>query len=158
MDVRIFLQSTFLKNERAKHRLGVKPSIASFLSLLALGGVLLLTLSFSQAQADAQKMVIFTAKWCATCREVVPMAKQVASQYGLSVLEVNVDDQNAPAQVRPFGLNVPNVDPPQVYWVGNGQVNLVLDGRNYDYGKSDLMQSTLVQNLRRSMGPGALGK
>ncbi|MBY0403122.1 MAG: thioredoxin family protein, partial [Cyanobacteria bacterium] len=90
-----------------------------------------MTLSFSRAQADAQKMIIFTAKWCATCREVVPMAKQVASQYGLSVLEVNVDDQNAPAQVRPFGLNVPNVDPPQVYWVGNGQVNLVLDGRNY---------------------------
>jgi thiol-disulfide isomerase/thioredoxin len=118
----------------------------SFLVLIALIGLVLPTF----ASSGKDQFVVFTANWCASCREVLPIVQEVAAQNAITVREIDVDDQRAPSQARQLGLDIPSNDPPQVYLIHNGGISLVLDGRNFQYGKPALIRSRLLQNLQRN--------
>jgi thiol-disulfide isomerase/thioredoxin len=108
--------------------------------------------------AEKGTMVIFTAGWSASCREVLPIVRDIANTNGLTLKEVNVDDQNAPSQVSKFGLKVPTSDPPQVFLVTGNKVTLLFDGSRYSYGRGDMVRTTVLQNLQRQLGAGASQK
>jgi thiol-disulfide isomerase/thioredoxin len=120
--------------------------LITMLALTALIGLVLPAL----AASGKDQFVVFNANWCASCREVLPIVRDVASQNGIMVREIDVDDQRAPSQARQLGLDIPSNDPPQVYLIHNGGISLVLDGRNFQYGKPELIRSRLLQNLQRS--------
>ncbi|HEY9744979.1 MAG TPA: hypothetical protein V6C99_02040, partial [Oculatellaceae cyanobacterium] len=57
---------------------------------------------------DKGSIVIFRANWSASCREVEPLAKEVAAQHGLNVIEIDVDSQFAPKQAKGLGISIPS--------------------------------------------------
>ncbi len=120
--------------------------LITLLAITALIGLVVPAL----AASGKDQFVVFNANWCASCREVLPIVREVAMQNGILVREIDVDDQRAPSQARQLGLDIPSNDPPQVYLIHNGGISLVLDGRNFQYGKPELIRSRLLQNLQRS--------
>src|SRR5687767_9564172 len=47
-------------------------------------------------------MVMFSANWCASCRKVLPVAKEIADQNNMTLMQIDVDSQDAPKQARNF--------------------------------------------------------
>jgi thiol-disulfide isomerase/thioredoxin len=99
--------------------------------------------------AGRGSLVVFDANWCASCREVLPIVRDVAGQNGLSVTEIDVDGQTAPKQAQSLGLSVPNEEPPQVYYVNRGRATLIYNGKGFKFGSGDAVRATLLQNLQR---------
>lgn len=104
-------------------------------------------------QAEARKggpsMVVFNASWCASCRNVVPIAQNVAQQNSLGVAVIDVDAQDAPAQAADYGLSIPKSQPPQVYFVNGGKVTLLYDGSQYRYGQDDAVRADILNRLKQ---------
>lgn len=132
-------------------------------SLMALLGSLLAVTVFvapalNQALAAGRgTMVIFNANWCASCREVVPIAQEIAGQNGMTVRQIDVDAQDAPKQASSLGLSIPNGEPPQIFYVNRGRSILLYNGRGYKFGYSDAVRSTILQNLQQVLQSGASG-
>lgn len=123
--------------------------------LIAAVGILVLGLSVGKGMmsgwsASRGNMVVFTANWCASCREVLPVVRDVASQNGMSVTEIDVDSQTAPKQARTLGLSMPNDEPPQVFLVEHGKATLLYNGKSFKFGYPDAVRAALLQNLQRS--------
>lgn len=95
-------------------------------------------------------VVVFSANWCASCREVLPVVRDVAAQNGLSVTEIDVDSQAAPKQAQNLGLSIPNDEPPQVFYVNRGRSTLLYSGKNFKFGYADTVRASLLQNLQRA--------
>ncbi len=98
--------------------------------------------------ASRANLVIFKANWCASCRDVVPIAREIAAQNNLGVVEIDVDFQDAPKQARNYGLSIPNEEPPQIFYVDRGRTTRVYNGSSYRYGSGQAVRSTLLQNLQ----------
>lgn len=144
-----------LPGKTNRHR--ILPRIVLGMVTLGLVGMSLAINLWAQA-AGRSTVVVFEANWCASCREVIPVVREIAGQNGLGVQEIDVDAQNAPAQARSYGLNIPTGDLPQVYLVTNGSSSVLFDGRNYRFGKTDVIRATVLQNLRQSLGSGVSGR
>lgn len=121
-------------------------------------GLVGVSLAMMVQAAARSTVVVFEANWCASCREVIPVVREIAAQNNLGMQEIDVDAQNAPAQARNYGLNIPTGDLPQVYLVTNGSSSVLFDGRNYRFGKTDAIRATVLQNLHQSLGSGASGR
>jgi thiol-disulfide isomerase/thioredoxin len=94
-------------------------------------------------------LVLFNANWCASCREVNPVVRDIASQNGLSVTEIDVDSQTAPKEAHNYGLSIPNDGPPQVYFVDRGKYTLLFNGKEYKFGYPDAARATILRNLQQ---------
>lgn len=101
--------------------------------------------------ANRGNMVVFTANWCASCREVLPIVREVASQNSIGVTEIDVDAPTAPKQAQGVGLAVPNEGPPQVFFVNHGRSSLIYNGKNYKFGYQDAAKATILQNLQKAL-------
>lgn len=135
-------------------------SLSALAVALSACGILWLASTSVQA-ADRDAVVVFNANWCASCRDVLPIVREVSQQNGYNVVEIDVDDQRAPSKARQYGLEVPSNDPPQVYFLHNGGISLIFDGRNYQYGKGEDVRARLLQNLQRNLaqpGPAVSGR
>ncbi|MEB3286638.1 MAG: thioredoxin family protein [Vampirovibrionales bacterium] len=115
-----------------------------------LAGGLLSAPKAEAAKRTANAIVIFTANWCASCRTVIPVAQEVASQNGLGVETIDVDKQDAPSQASDFGLSIPSADLPQVYYVNNGRITLLFDARQYKFAKPEIIRTQILSNLQQS--------
>jgi thiol-disulfide isomerase/thioredoxin len=111
---------------------------------LSVGKGILLTFAASRGN-----LVVFSANWCASCRSILPIVRDVAGQNNLSVTEIDVDAQTAPKQAQSFGLSVPNDEPPQVFYINRGHGTLIYNGKGYKFGSDDAVRTTLLQNLQR---------
>jgi thiol-disulfide isomerase/thioredoxin len=96
-------------------------------------------------------MVIFTANWCASCREVIPLVRDIASQNNIAVSEIDVDSVSAPKQAQGLGLTLPQDEPPQVFFVNKGRAVLIYNGKNYRFGYQDSAKTTILQNLQTAL-------
>lgn len=115
-----------------------------FVAALSVGKGFLVTFA-----AGRGSLVVFDANWCASCREILPVVRDIAGQNSLSVTEIDVDGQTAPKQAQSMGLSVPNDEPPQVFYVNRGHATLIYNGKGYKFGSSDAVRATLLQNLQR---------
>jgi thiol-disulfide isomerase/thioredoxin len=117
--------------------------------LMALGVAVAAGSLLAGWSAGRGTLVVFDANWCASCRELVPVIKDVAGQNSLSVSEIDVDAQDAPKQAHSYGLTIPNDEPPQVYFVSRGRATQIYNGKGYKFGYSDAARATILQNLQR---------
>ncbi|MEB3245190.1 MAG: thioredoxin family protein [Vampirovibrionales bacterium] len=100
--------------------------------------------------AADKTLVVFTAGWCANCRDVIPVIEDVAREQGLAVVMVDVDKQDAPKLAKTYNLAVPSLEPPQVYYIMGTQKTLLFDGRNYNPAQpASKLKSQLLQQLPR---------
>ncbi|MEB3206557.1 MAG: thioredoxin family protein [Vampirovibrionales bacterium] len=97
-----------------------------------LTGLGLSLLSLSAAWAEEGRVVVFSAEWCANCRDVLPIIQDSAQELGIPVFVIDVDRQDAARQAKNFGLAIPTTEPPQAYWVADEHQLLLFDGRTYD--------------------------
>lgn len=96
-------------------------------------------------QAFASDMVMFTASWCAGCREVLPVAQQVASEKGFNLVTIDVDKPDAPKQCKAYGLDIPKKSLPQVFKVDGGNQTLIYDGSQHAWGQPAVIKNKLSQ-------------
>jgi thiol-disulfide isomerase/thioredoxin len=115
--------------------------LISFLTLLGTN----LSPAWSQNKGN---IVILEANWCATCREIVPIAREVASQNGLSVVEIDIDSPDAPKQARALGIGIPSQEPPQVFYANHGRGTLLFNGKGFKIGGGSAARATILQNLQ----------
>ncbi len=112
-------------------------------------------LSLSAGWADEGRVVVFSAEWCANCRDVLPIIQDSAHELGIAVSVIDVDRQDAAKQAKNFGLAIPTTEPPQAYWVDEDHQMLLFDGRSYDpsimSGTKLKKQVTLKLNQRRAL-------
>lgn len=130
---------------KTQKKLGIALLILTVVSLTVSKGFL------SAWAASKATMVVFTANWCASCREVVPMIRDIASQNNLSITEIDVDSATAPKQAEGLGLSLPHDEPPQVFLVNKGRSALIYNGKAYKFGYQDAARTTILQNLQRSL-------
>jgi thiol-disulfide isomerase/thioredoxin len=121
-------------------------------ALVAISVLAMIMTSLSPAWSQGKgSMVIFAANWCASCREVVPIAREVASQNGLDVVEIDVDSPDAPKRAQSLGMSIPNGEPPQVFYTNRGRTVLLFNGRGYKTGSGAAVRATILQNLQKSL-------
>ena len=121
---------------------------------LSLGVALILGLTVGRGvmmgwAATRGNIVLFNANWCASCREVDPIVRDIASQNGLSITAIDVDAPTAPKEARNYGLSIPNDGPPQVYYVDHGRSTLLYNGKDYKFGYGDAARTTILQSLQK---------
>lgn len=104
----------------------------------------------SSIAADRGNLVVFTANWCASCRELTPIVQDIASQNGLNVVQIDVDSQEAPKQARNIGVSMPGGEPPQIFYANRGHVTLLFNGRGYKFGSREAARATILQNLQKA--------
>lgn len=121
----------------------LRPFMWLFLVLVVLVG--------SASIAKSQRTIVaFTAQWCASCREVLPVVRQMANEFQYPVMvEVDVDQRQSLKQAEMYGIAIPSSELPQVYLVDDGQVRLIFDGSQYTYGQIDELTASLRQTFRR---------
>lgn len=121
-------------------------------AILALSSMAILASSFASAWSqDKGNVVVFQANWCASCREVVPIAREVAGQNGVNVVVIDVDAPDAPKQARSYGVGIPNDEPPQVFYTNKGRTTLLFNGRGYKRGSGNAARTTILQNLQQAL-------
>jgi thioredoxin-like negative regulator of GroEL len=108
------------------------PLLVSLAAVLVFSKVLV-----EKAYAEkSPTLVMFTASWCASCRDVLPAVKAYAGSKGYTLQVVDVDTPAAQGITRQYGLSINQVAPPMVYYVANGKQVLVLDDKA-DSSKAD---------------------
>jgi ABC-type glycerol-3-phosphate transport system substrate-binding protein len=100
--------------------------------------------------ADGDTLVVFTTNWSASSRGVLPIVRDVASQNGVKVDQIDVDAQDAPSRSQKYGIGIPKGSMPQVFVVRNKRATKVYDGGAYRDGDEDTVRSTLLQGLQGS--------
>ncbi|MDD3013526.1 MAG: thioredoxin family protein [Candidatus Gastranaerophilales bacterium] len=64
-------------------------------------------------------LVLFYADWNLNCREAKPMIESISGTYNnVKLVEINIDQPNAPGQARSLGLYLPRAIP-QIYVLDN---------------------------------------
>lgn len=119
--------------------------VAGGLGLALLGGVIALSgglNGFVMAQ-DSKKLVVFTASWCAGCRDVLPTINKVAAAKTVPVVTIDVESGQAPNQADSHGLAVPHRELPQVYLLHGNKAELVVDGNTYQMGQRSKVEAKL---------------
>ncbi len=132
-----------MKTERIKKRL---------INYLGLGAVFLMFLvMFGLTAFSASKdvsYVVFTANWCANCREIIPIAQSVSASQGVPITLIDVDASNAPKQAKQFKLTIPTRDLPQIYLKTQSGAQLIFDGSHYSYGQTDEVRTLLMNQIK----------
>ncbi len=128
------------------------PIIAVLMMLVAVASFWWLPgkLKTSPAHAAAMpgdQLLVFTANWCANCRQVVPVVNDVARQQQVEVISIDVDASNAPSQAKRYGVGILESDLPHVYLLRNGTPKLVIDGKNYIYGEDAMVRGEILSAL-----------
>jgi thiol-disulfide isomerase/thioredoxin len=86
--------------------------------------------------ATPDQMVVFTARWCASCATLVPGVQEVTKKLSIPFTLIDVDSPSAPTQASKFGLDIPRENLPQGYYVRDGAPSLVLNGKLYHAGQA----------------------
>jgi thiol-disulfide isomerase/thioredoxin len=108
-----------------------------FIWALTLGIVWLAFVSIVPLKAaNPDQMVVFTARWCASCATLVPGVQEVIKKLGIPFTLVDVDSPSAPTQASKFGLSIPRENLPQGYYIRGGAPSLVLNGKLYHAGQA----------------------
>lgn len=129
-------------------RLTLRPLQSLLFSLL----VLLAALAPTLAHASEAQLVMFTASWCASCRDLMPVVERLASAQGLPLLLIDVDEANAPKQASAKGIAIPSKELPQVYLLQANRASLVFDGEGYVLGHRTTAQQSLSNKLNQALG------
>jgi thiol-disulfide isomerase/thioredoxin len=124
--------------------------LASVLVAMALGAVLLRVLPSQAGNGNGSQgaVVVFTASWCAKCRDLAPIIQAATSEVGVPLQWVDVDNPNAPNQAQAFGVSIPGGDPPHVLWVKGGRAQSLIDSRAYNYQNAGALRQQMVNTLR----------
>jgi thiol-disulfide isomerase/thioredoxin len=148
-----------LKNGKARRKLDMTIRTPRFSSdwakrILALMPfiVLIWLVGFSQQSWALSRgtLVMFHANWCASCRQVLPVIKEIATQNNMTFLEIDVDSQDAPKQARNVGLSIPGDEPPQIYSLSRGRTTLIYNGKTFRSGSdADSIRAIILQNLQQ---------
>jgi len=128
--------------------------IAILLVCLTTGAVLLAKVT-STAEAKnngPDRLVVFTASWCASCRTLVPSLQEVATSLALPVEVVDVDGAAAEATAKAIGVALPSKELPQGFYVqGNGST-LVFDGTGYTQNDATKAKTTTRGKILQNQG------
>jgi thiol-disulfide isomerase/thioredoxin len=144
---------------RRRRWMKLTPKKLDFIGLFSLGLTLLWMFSVtalnsahllsSTASANDQ-MVVFTAKWCASCVTLVPSIQNVSGKLKIPVTLVDVDSTTASGTASKFGLSVPRTSLPQAYLIQGEKQTLVLNGQLYNAGDSGKVSSDLESKVNAS--------
>jgi thiol-disulfide isomerase/thioredoxin len=85
-------------------------------------------------------LLMFTASWCASCRDVLPSVKAYAASKGYPVQVIDVDDANAQGISRQLGLTINQVSPPMVFLTGVGHPQIIINDASADQAEAMLKQ------------------
>jgi len=90
-------------------------------------------------QSDRPAIVDFWAEWCAPCRAIAPIMKELADQYGdrVKIVKMNVDE--SPATPGRYGVRAI----PTVLAFQNGQVVEQLQGARPRAAFDEMIQKLL---------------
>lgn len=102
----------------------------------------------AHGQDPKPALAAFTANWCASCRDIIPLAADIAQQNGVTITIIDVDDPQAPKRAKALGLAIPTRDLPQVFVMRGGQGQLILDGAAVRYGQSEAARARLLRGLQ----------
>lgn len=122
--------------------IGLRTLFSARLFVLALVSVTLCVPALAE-----DRLVVFTATWCASCRDLMPVIERLASQRQLSLLLIDVDEPRAPKTAQGLGLEIPHRELPQVYLLRDSKASLVLDGSTYQLGQRRAAQLQLQRHL-----------
>lgn len=101
-------------------------------------------------QAESDHIVVFTARWCASCSTLVPSVENVAKRLAIPFIKIDVDDTKATAQARQFGLEIPRSDLPQAYYIqSSGKQTLVLNGKLYRPNQAQQVDTDLDTKIKQ---------
>ncbi len=115
-------------------------------ALLIFGLVNIATIN-AHAKKQGEYLVVFTANWCANCRQVNPIVHSISSERGIPIVSIDVDNQSAPNNANEYGLSVPKADLPQVYHVKDGSSTHLYDGRSFSYGQIQALKGSISGKL-----------
>jgi thiol-disulfide isomerase/thioredoxin len=107
---------------------------------------------FAEAKnGSGRTVVVLTASWCGSCREILPAVQSAAASVGgVRVVTLDVDSNSAPTEASNYGISVAG-DVPQVYLVNNGRTVLLFTGRGYHMGNSQQARQQIEQQLRNNL-------
>lgn len=128
--------------------------IAILLVCLTTGAVLLakVTATAEAKNNGPDRLVVFTASWCASCRTLVPSLQEVATSLALPVEVVDVDGAAAEATAKAIGVALPSKELPQGFYVqGNGST-LVFDGTGYTQNDATKAKTTTRGKILQNQG------
>ena len=128
--------------------------IAILLVCLTTGAVLLakVTPTAEAKNNGPDRLVVFTASWCASCRTLVPSLQEVATSLALPVEVVDVDGAAAEATAKAIGVALPSKELPQGFYVqGNGST-LVFDGTGYTQNDATKAKTTTRCKILQNQG------
>jgi thiol-disulfide isomerase/thioredoxin len=100
---------------------------------------------------NSPALVVTTASWCGTCREIIPIVTDIASASSLSVVTLDVDKSNAPDEASQYGIAVTGGELPEVYLFKNGKTTLLFNGKGYRIGQSAQAKSQIQGRLQGSL-------
>lgn len=105
------------------------------------------------SESNQATVVVLTASWCGTCREIIPVVQRVANSASqpLQVVILDVDDNSSPNRARQYGITITGSDVPQVYLFNEGKTTLLFSGENYKFGKSQEAERQIRQQIESSL-------
>lgn len=98
--------------------------------------------------ANPDHMVVFTAKWCASCNTLVPGVESVSRRLQIPFTVIDVDATTAPGAAQNFGLAIPRTNLPQAYYIRGEEQTLVLNGQLFRPNEQGRAKSELERNIR----------
>jgi thiol-disulfide isomerase/thioredoxin len=100
-------------------------------------------------------VIVLTASWCGTCQEINSVVQRIidtSPQYGLTLVTLDVDENNAPTKASDFGITITGAALPAVYLYSHGRTVLLFKDKDYHFGKSkraeELIRKKLGENLK----------
>ena len=128
--------------------------IALVLVCLAVGFALSvkITPAVDAKNSGADRLVVFTASWCASCRTLVPSLQEVATSLALPVEVVDVDSVTAEAAAKAIGVALPSKELPQGFYVQSNGSTLVFDGTGYTQNDGVKAKTTTRGKILQNQG------
>lgn len=145
-----------MNNPRWYNRFGIHPFWVAGIGLLLLVGLLFMVPGKSQGArpTGGTAVVVLTASWCGTCREVTPVVQRVigtSSQPGIQLVMLDVDSNSAQDTAEQYGVSISGTDIPQVYLVHQGRTTLLFNGKDYHFGQSKQAEQQIRSQLEANL-------
>jgi thioredoxin 1 len=90
-------------------------------------------------QSDKPAIIDFWAEWCAPCRQIAPIVKEIAAEYGDRVKFVKMDIDSNPSTPGRFGVRAI----PTILAFRDGQVVQQLQGARPKADFEDMVKNLL---------------
>lgn len=128
-------------------------------TVLAVLGMIFITRLASESYAARSSkpanpaVVVLTASWCGTCREINPVVSRVVNSYpDLEMVLLDVDSSSAPSDAGKYGITIAGgSDLPQVYLYNEGRTILLFSGKGYKFGHSKQAEQQIRQQLENNL-------